>query len=348
MPLTALALGVAAMLLLAGAVYEWRGRRRDARELPPPGRLIDVGGRRLHLYCLGEGPVSVVFESGLAASSLNWRPVQEQVARFARACAYDRAGYGWSDRAAGPRTAHAAASDLDRLLRAAAVPPPYVLVAHSFGSYIVPVFAAQHAADVAGLVLVDPITPDDWLAPDAAQRRRASGGRLFSWIGAGLASVGLVRFLLNRTREGGSALPGAVLGVFGREADRVVRRLVGEVTKMPRALWPAVRAHWSRPTGFLTMAEHFTALSSSAAEAKAALFPAGGKTSPLYEIPIVVISAASCSEARVGQQRVAADCSRDGSLVRATTGGHWVHLDVPEVVVDAIGGLVDRAASVDR
>jgi pimeloyl-ACP methyl ester carboxylesterase len=329
--------------LIAGMLYQRVGSRRDARRLPPPGRLIGADRRRLHLYCLGDGPLSVIFESGLAASSLSWRPIQEEVARFARACAYDRSGYGWSPRASGSRSARVAAADLNRLLQAAGVPPPYVFVAHSFGSYIAQVFAADHPAKVAGLVLVDPITPDEWITPGPTERRLLMGGRLFSWLGAALASVGVVRFLLNRTHEGGSSLPGAVLRLFGREADAVVRRVVGEVTKMPRDLWPAVRAHWSRPAAFLTMAQHFRALPRSAQEVQAALFPSG-EACPLRELPIAIVSAANAPDHRVRGQRLLAELSRRGAHVRATMGGHWVHLDDPAAVIGAIRAVLESGA----
>jgi pimeloyl-ACP methyl ester carboxylesterase len=326
--------------LIAGTLYQGLGSRRDARRLPPPGRLIEADRRRLHLYCLGDGSISVIFESGLAASSLSWRAIQQEVARFARACAYDRAGYGWSPPASGSRSARVAAADLERLLQAAGVPPPYVLVAHSFGSYIAQVFAADRPAEVAGLVLVDPITPDEWITPGPTERRLLMGGRLFSWFGAALACAGIVRFLLNRTQEGGSSLPGIVLRLFGREADAVVRRVVGEVTKMPRDLWPAVRAHWSRPAAFLSMAQHIRALPQSAREVQASLSPSGPPC-PLREMPIVIVSAASAPENRVRAQRRLADLSRRGSHVRAAAGGHWVHLDDPAAVIDAIHAVLE-------
>ncbi len=296
------------------------------------------------MLALGTGPVSVVFESGLAASSLNWRPVQEQVARFARTCAYDRAGYGWSDRARGSRTARASAADLGRALGVAGAPPPYVLVAHSFGAYVATLFATEHPGDVAGLVLVNPLTAGEWLAPDAGQRRMAWGGRMFSTIGAALARVGFVRFLLARTGEGGSSLSGTVLRFFGRDADAAVRRVVGEVTKMPRELWPAVRAHWSRASGFLAMAQHFRALERSAAEVGAVL-TSSTAASIFADMPVIVISASNCPDARRGAHRDLCGIFERGQHLTASTGGHWVHLDQPGVVVDAIRHLVDRAAA---
>jgi pimeloyl-ACP methyl ester carboxylesterase len=332
--------GTLLLLATAGAIYQRVGARQDAQRLPPPGRLVDIGGRRLHLYCLGDGPFSVVFEAGLAASSLSWRPVQEAIARDMRGCAYDRAGYGWSDPAAGPLTARASAADLHRLLQAAGVSPPYILVGHSFGAYVVSAFAAEHAASVAGIVLVDPLTAQEWLSPSHTERRRASGGRLFSYIGAAIASVGIVRFLLNRQSAGSTGLPAAVLGAFGREADSVVRRIVGEVAKLPRELWPAVQAHWSRAAAFRALAKHFGALESSAAEVQAALAPGPDGACPLRDIPVIVVSAANSAEDRLRGHLVLAELSRCGTHMRATTGGHWIHLDQPSIVIEAIRRLI--------
>ena len=342
------ALGTVVAALCAGAMYQRRGSRHDARRLPPPGRLVNVGGRRLHLYCLGTGPVSVIFEAGLAASSLNWRVLQQDVARFARACTYDRAGFGWSDRAPDARSARNGAADLHRLLGAARVPPPYVLVAHSFGCYVAAVFAATHASDLAGLVLVDPLTPGEWLHPDRVRRRLLVGGQFVSHVGAVLASVGIVRFLLARVPAQNSALPGLVLRLFGREADTVVRRVLGEVMKMPREVWPAIQAHWSGRSAFLSMAQHLRALPQSAADVHAALAHAAEAPDALRDVPIVVVTAADCPEHRIQLQRAFADLSTRGAHVRASLGGHWVHLDEPALVVDAIRRLVDDVAGGHR
>jgi hypothetical protein len=92
------------LLVLAGLIFRAIGTVRDARSFPPPGRLVDVGGHRLHIYSMGEGTPAVVMDSGFPASSLSWTFVQPAVARFTDACSYDRAGLGWSDAGPKPRS----------------------------------------------------------------------------------------------------------------------------------------------------------------------------------------------------------------------------------------------------
>jgi pimeloyl-ACP methyl ester carboxylesterase len=100
------------LALLAGSIYERIGRRRDARSVTQVGKSVDIGGRRLNLYCSGEGSPAVIFESGGGAPGFTWVNIQPQVAKFTRACWYDRAGFGWSDPGPQPRTSAAIASDL--------------------------------------------------------------------------------------------------------------------------------------------------------------------------------------------------------------------------------------------
>src|SRR5258706_7187226 len=124
---------------------------------PPPGQLVDVGGYRLHIICAGEGGPTVVPEAGLIGLALSWSLVQPEVAKFTRVCAYDRAGYGWSD----PNligihpTSQRLVHELHTLLVNASIAGPYVLVAHSFGGLNVRLFANQYPNDVIGVVLID-------------------------------------------------------------------------------------------------------------------------------------------------------------------------------------------------
>lgn len=125
---------------------------------PPIGQMVDVGGYKLHLYCQGSVSPTVVLEAGSGATGLYWSLVQPEVAKFARVCVYDRAGYGWSDPSPKPRTYPVMAEELHTLLANAKIPGPYLLVGHSLGGIIVRHFAYQYPAEVAGLVLVDSAT----------------------------------------------------------------------------------------------------------------------------------------------------------------------------------------------
>jgi pimeloyl-ACP methyl ester carboxylesterase len=122
---------------------------------PPTGRLVDIGGRRLHVDCKGSGSPEVIVENGGAAFSFDWALVQPQIARFTRICTYDRAGYAWSD--VGPEfdTFDQAAHDLHLLLAKAGVPGPYVLVGHSLGGMLVRFYQTKYPTDIVGMVLVD-------------------------------------------------------------------------------------------------------------------------------------------------------------------------------------------------
>ncbi len=141
--------------VLAGIAYERLATRRDLAATPPPGRLVDVGGHRLHLWCTGEGSPSVILETGLGGSSVGWGYVQPEIARFTRVCSYDRAGLGYSDPGPTPRTARRIALELAQLIDRSGMEGPVVLVGASSGGLSARVFAAARAERVAGLVLVD-------------------------------------------------------------------------------------------------------------------------------------------------------------------------------------------------
>ncbi len=151
-----LAFAALALLLISGFAYEQFGQWRDHRRSPQIGQSFDVGGRKLNIYCSGEGSPAVIFDAGQSMPGVDWALVQPEIAMFTRACWYDRAGLGWSDAGPYPGVSDSAAHDLHTLLAAAQDPPALnVLVGHSMGGYDVRVYRGMYPREVAGMVLVD-------------------------------------------------------------------------------------------------------------------------------------------------------------------------------------------------
>jgi pimeloyl-ACP methyl ester carboxylesterase/quercetin dioxygenase-like cupin family protein len=132
-----------------------------AQSTPPPrGALIDLGGHRLHIHCVGAGAPAVVIENGFEEFSFDWTLVQSNVAKFARVCTYDHAGYAWSDPGPAPRTFAQINLDLRKALATLGERGPFVLVGHAFGGPIVRNFAITYPNEVAGIVFVDAVSED--------------------------------------------------------------------------------------------------------------------------------------------------------------------------------------------
>lgn len=130
-----------------------------ADDFIPPGQLVDVGGHRMHIYCQGEGEPTIIFDSGAGGFSLEWDTIQKSLSSETRVCAYDRAGYGWSDMGPLPRTSSRIVSELRKLLQNAAIPEPYIMVGHSFGGFTAQFFARKHPQQLAAIVLIDSSHP---------------------------------------------------------------------------------------------------------------------------------------------------------------------------------------------
>jgi len=140
---------------LSAALPAARAQTDTLPPMPAPGRLIDLGGWRLHLNCTGEqrpAQPTVILEAGAGGFSVDWSLVQPEVARFARVCSYDRAGAGWSDLGPRPRTLRQITWELHELLRRAGERPPYVLVGHSYGGTLARQYTFTYRDEVAGIV----------------------------------------------------------------------------------------------------------------------------------------------------------------------------------------------------
>ncbi len=293
---------------------------------PPPGRLVDIGGRRLHAQISGCAGPTVVLEAGLAATSLSWALVQPGIAEFARVLSYDRAGLGWSDDAVVAPTACNAAQDLHLLLERADVPGPFILVGHSFGGLIVRIFEQQWPDRVAGLVLVDPVVRSEWADPQRGAM--LARGAMLSKRGAFLAKIGVVRFALGTLTGGSKRAPGLLARAFAGRAAGVAHRLVGEVRKIPRELWPAVAAHWSEERAFRTMAGYIENLAESCGQ----LDEGRG----MAELPLAILSAGNASALALAEHRRDALLSARGEHVVVPGSGHWINLDAPDAIVSAV------------
>jgi pimeloyl-ACP methyl ester carboxylesterase len=300
-----------------------------------PGRLIDAGGFRLHLHCAGTGSPSVVLEAALGGSSISWSLVQPSVSQLTRVCSYDRAGFGWSDAGPMPRTAGRVADELRIVLDRGGVPPPFVLVGHSFGGFVMRIFAARHRSDVAGLVLVDPAHPEDWVRPAPKEQIKIDRGIRLCRSGATAARFGAARLV--------SGL--ATVGLFGvaRGIARVISRgglsredegILAPLWKLPPETRKPLRRFWTQEKFFAALGSQIASISTSAAETLDASCSGYG------DLPLVTISSTDPGDYRLRQQDALARLSRRGRHVVASQSGHWIPLDQPQVVIDVIQGVL--------
>ncbi len=131
-------------LSLTGMLYQTAATEADKRNFPPPGNLIDVGGFKMHIDCIGEGSPTVILEALSGGFSSYWAWVQPEVAKQVRVCAYDRAGFGWSENDPQPESPQRTAQNLHTLLANANILGPYVMVGHSKGGLYVREYAALY------------------------------------------------------------------------------------------------------------------------------------------------------------------------------------------------------------
>src|SRR5580704_1424174 len=151
-------------VLVVGLLYENVSETRERRFHPMPGQLLDNGGYSMHIYCTGQGSPTVILDAGMGDSFMSWQKVQPGIAKFTRVCSDDRAGLGYSDSSPRPRTSRVFVDELHRLLQHAGIFGPLVLVGHSMGGFNVRVYASLYRHDldgmVVGLVLVDSSHPE--------------------------------------------------------------------------------------------------------------------------------------------------------------------------------------------
>jgi pimeloyl-ACP methyl ester carboxylesterase len=297
-------------LALAAFVTDPRESRIDiaGERFTAPGSFIWIGGHRLHLNCIGEGSPTVIFDSGLGGSSLDWVRVQPQVASFTRACSYDRAGYGWSDPGPRPRDSANISRELESLLGNASVPAPYVLVGHSFGGFNVRLYSHNNPQQVAGLVLVDSSHEDQF--------------RRFEEAGVG------------------SSAP--------RNSTFIVRNASQIPDGLPEDVVPVARSFAVRRSSMKAFRSELRHLRSSAQQLQsAAALPDVPVSVISHRIDRKGTARAADRRAKIwmDMQSDLAHRAAKGRHLIAATDDHFIQLSQPQLVVDAIRDVIARSDS---
>ncbi len=291
---------------------------------PPPGKRFNVGGFHLHLYTLGdsvgEADPTIVLDHSLGG--VEGYLLIEALAKLGRVCIYDRAGYGWSDHSPHPRTSDQIVTELDALLTQAGIEPPYILIGNSFASYNVRLYADRFPQHVVGLVLTDGLHETGMLTMPLPLQAL----KLFFISGFGMSvfgsAVGIVRLL----KTGGG-----------------FELLKPELRRFPKSALDAVKRSFCRPKHWLTMAREMLSLDASARQISQA--------KPLGSLPLVSIKANSLFKPTLWTRLIplrTANRLRDQmhlEIAKLTThclqlpasqSSHFVWVDQPEVIVDAV------------
>jgi len=329
-------LSFAALLIVAGFLYQCIGARRDRRRFATDGRWIKLGrGPGIYLVEKGSnrsGGPTVLFEAGIAATNLNWFHIQKMVANFTGTASYDRCGLGWSSSSKTARTPANIALELHAMLAGAGIKPPYILVGHSFGGLVMRRFALLYPEEVASAVLVDPMRCEEWPPMDPSKQSQLDRGRKLTGIAIPIARFGLARLAVTSLLCRSGRVAGQLAGAAGNGGRHVLDRVTDEVGKMPKEVWPNVAAHWSRPDYYQGMRSHIAAIPETVREMQCA--------EPIHGIPVLVLTP--------GKSTLLTDelLGRIGDNVQqvvAPASAHWIHLDEPDLVIDSIREMVAAA-----
>jgi pimeloyl-ACP methyl ester carboxylesterase len=324
----------AVAVIALGFSYQSLGSYYDRRRYASEGRWIDIGeGRRLYLLEKGSGETTVLFESGIAATNLNWCHIQEKVSSFSTTASYDRSGLGWSSPCRSPRTPTNIASELHQMLSEAGIKPPYVLVGHSFGGLVMRRFALLYPEEVTSIILVDPMRCEEWPPLDPAKQASIERGSRLTGFAIPIARIGLARLAVTSLLCGSGQIAERLASAAGNGGKHVLGRIKSEVGKMPQKVWPIVAAHWSRPGYYAGTRSHVLAVPDTVREMQAA--------EPIRGTPVLVLTPETSSP-------LSEDCLRrigdNVEQVIVSGSAHWIHLDQPELVIDSIRGMVTAAA----
>ena len=320
----------AALLIGVGAIWEQVERRRAVRDFPAPGRLVDIGGRRIQIDCRGTGGPAVVFESGFGMNgSLSWTKVHDEAAKFTRACAYSRAGIIWSDDKGGPHDGVGVARDLHATLAAAGESGPFVLVGHSLGGPYITIYTKLYGDEVAGLVYVDASHPDQRKRTEAVLGKPPTSAAMetIARVASTLSWTGIVRLGADLS-AGGVNMPSETVQVSKAFASKSLGPMGAEFDAIASTLDQAgsFRTLGARPVVVLT---HMMPISEASLK-DTGLSRAQGETLAGVRLEL--------------QNDMASWSSRSTRRVLDNS-GHNIQFDRPNAVVTAIRDVVDIVRS---
>jgi pimeloyl-ACP methyl ester carboxylesterase len=305
-----------AVVLVAGWTYQRIAESRDDRLFPPPGQRYSVNGRLMHIHCRGEGSPTVIVEQGIGGPSIDWNPVNDQMARITRVCDYDRAGMGYSEPAYEPTRAVDVARNLRHLLAAANIDDDLVFVAWSAGGIYAKEFFRQFPQRVKGMVLVDSTHEQTISRMPPAPSNQENLDHLMRQYR--LSQFGWLRLRGEIARQYADApLP---------EADR--NRLI---------------AFFLKSHAYRTLADEGIGLEQDLA--------LDAPPPSLGNMPLVVIAEGEPRHPYMKEnlakwhelQRELAGLSTRGRLVIAENSAHFIHRTEPELILSAVREVVESA-----
>jgi pimeloyl-ACP methyl ester carboxylesterase len=323
-------ISVRLFLWVATTLYQAIACQLEDRN-PLPGQRFDVGGYRLHLYRLGDkrdasNPTIVVDHS---LGGVEGYLLADALSKLGQVCIYDRAGYGWSDHSPHPRTSDRIATELDTLLAKAGIDPPYLLVGNSFGSYNVRLYAHRFPHKVVGIVLTDGLHEEEMLKMPIqlkALKLFFTSGFIMSTLGS---AFGIIRLL-------------SVCGIF--------EILKPELRQFSKSSLGSVKRSFCRPKHWITMSREMIGLSASARQVRAAhqfgnLPIVGIKASSFFKPSpwTRLIPLQSANQLRNKMHVELQTLSANYYEMEAHRSGHFVWADQPEVIVDAVKHILDKA-----
>jgi len=270
----------------------------------PPGQFIDLQSHRLHVDCIGEGEVTVLFEPGLGGSAFEWQPIQQAIAKHAQACIYDRAGYGWSDPSPYNGDVRQLASEAKAMLKQVASNEKLIVVGHSFGGFIVRMLTQLSADQVIGMVLVDASHEDQLARMETAGKTKIlPSGNTFVISRPGIPDnlpieIGRKVEAFSRMRKSYTA------------TEREMRSFRESINQIKR-----INADYSFPVKILHRGLN----------------------------PLSTLQDGEERHRIWGEmQQSLSQLSQDSEDIVAKNSGHHVHIDEPDLVIDAIIAILEK------